>query len=156
LTRRVDTASRPIAAPPEAVYAAFADPRRVERWLPPAGMTGEMLAFDFREGGSYRMRLKYDRAHRGRGKAKDDADEVTVRLTCLVPGRAVEQEVVFDSQDPAYAGRMRMLWTFERDGDRTLVSVRAEDVPAGIRAGDHEVAMAASLAQLAVELEPPT
>ena len=149
MTPRVDSASRSIAASADAVYAAFAAPGAMEGWLPPNGMTGAMLHFDFREGGSYRMRLTYAEPHRGSGKTSEDADEVTVRLTRLVPGRLVEQDVAFESEDPSFAGRMRMVWTMERDGDRTLVTVRAEDVPAGIRPEDHVAAMVASLAQLA-------
>ncbi|MFO7609314.1 MAG: SRPBCC domain-containing protein, partial [Candidatus Krumholzibacteriia bacterium] len=76
-------------------------------------------------------------------------------LTKLVPGRAVEQEIEFVSEDPAFSGVMRMAWTMVADGDRTLVTVRAEDVPAGIRAEDHVAAMTASLEQLARYVEDP-
>lgn len=31
----------------------------MEQWVPPNNMTATMLHFDFREGGSYRMRLTY-------------------------------------------------------------------------------------------------
>lgn len=149
MTVRVDAASRRIAAPPDAVYRAFAEPGALERWLPPDGMTGAMLAFDFRAGGGYRMRLTYPEARRGRGKTTDDADEVAVALVALEPGRLVAQEVVFASEDPAFAGTMRMTWTLDADGDGTLVAVRAEGVPGGIRPEDHVAAMRASLAQLA-------
>lgn len=155
MTQRIDAASRPIAAPPDAIYRAFAEPGAMERWLPPNDMTGEMLSFDFREGGSYRMRLTYAERHRGHGKTSDEADEVAVRLTKLVPGRAVEQEIEFVSEDPAFSGVMRMTWTMDAEGERTLVTVRAEDVPAGIRAEDHVAAMTASLEQLARYVEDP-
>ena len=148
MTPRVDLASRSIAASPDAVYRAFSVPGAMERWLPPNDMTGEMLAFDFRDGGSYRMRLTYAAHDRGHGKSSEDADEMTVQLTRLVPGRTVEQAVVFESADPAFAGTMRMTWTMEAMGDRTLVTFRAEDVPVGIRAEDHVAAMTASLDQL--------
>jgi uncharacterized protein YndB with AHSA1/START domain len=35
-----------ISAPPEALYAAFLDPAALAAWLPAAGMTGEIHAFD--------------------------------------------------------------------------------------------------------------
>ncbi len=149
MTVRIDTASRAIAASPDAVYRAFSVLGAMERWQPPNDMTGEMLHFDFREGGSYRMRLTYAEGNRGGGKTSADADEVAVRLTKVEPSRSIEQEIVFESEDPAFAGVMRMTWSLEPDGDRTLVTVRAEDVPEGIRHEDHEAAMAASLAQLA-------
>jgi uncharacterized protein YndB with AHSA1/START domain len=153
MTPRIDTASRSIAASPDAVYRAFAEPGAMERWLPPNDMTGEMLHFDFRAGGSYRMRLTYAERHRGRGKSSEDADEVAVRLTKLDPGRSIEQAIVFESADPAFAGVMRMTWTLVADGDRTRVTVRAEDVPEGIGREDHEAAMRASLEQLGAFVE---
>jgi hypothetical protein len=67
-----------------AVYRAFAEPGAMERWLPPDNMTGQMLRFDFREGGSYRMRLVY--ADPGQGKSAEEYDEVEVRLTRLGGG----------------------------------------------------------------------
>lgn len=42
-----------------------------------------------------------------------------------------------------------MTWTLAPDGDGTVVTVRAERVPTGIRAEDHEAAMRTTLAQLA-------
>src|SRR5699024_4692456 len=59
MTPRTDSASRLIPASPKAVYRAFAEQGAMERWLPPGDMMGTMLHFDFREGGSYRMRLTY-------------------------------------------------------------------------------------------------
>lgn len=146
---RVDSASRSIAASPGAVFGAFSEPGAMERWLPPTGMTGEMLRFDFRVGGSYRMRLAYVGPNRGRGKSTEDADIVDVRITAIVEERLIEQEVVFASEDPAFAGVMRIAWEIAPDGDGTCVTVRAENVPGGIRAEEHEAAMRASLATLA-------
>lgn len=153
MTTRIDSASRWISAPPDAIYRAFADPGAMERWIPPSGMTGEMLHFDSREGGSYRMRLTYAEPHVGRGKTSEDADDVDVRLTTLDVGRRIEQEIAFESDDPAFAGAMRMVWALRAEGDRTLVTVRAENVPEGIRPEDHETAMRASLDNLAAFVE---
>jgi uncharacterized protein YndB with AHSA1/START domain len=150
---RIDSASRWIAASPDSVYRAFSEPGAMARWLPPNDMTGEMLEFDFRDRGSYRLRLTYSEEHRGHGKTSADADEMSVRLIRLVSGRLVEQEVVFESEDPAFAGTMRMAWTMVASGGRTLVTVRAQDVPHGIRSEDHVAAMHASLDQLARYVE---
>jgi uncharacterized protein YndB with AHSA1/START domain len=149
VTKRVDAASRWIAASPAAAYGAFTEPGAIERWLPPDDMTATMLHFDFRDGGSYRMRLTYPASQRGRGKTFEDADDVAVRLTRLVPGRSIEQEIDFESEDPAFAGTMRMTWSLVPERDGTLVTVRAEDVPEAIRPDDHVAAMTASLDQLA-------
>lgn len=98
MTGRTDRASRTIRASPSVLYRAFADPEAVESWLPPAGMTGHMERFDFRDGGSYRMRLTYEDENRGSGKSSADTDEVEVRFVRLVEDRRIEQAVTFDSE----------------------------------------------------------
>ena len=125
----------------------------MERWLPPGNMRGKMLHFDFREGGSYRMRLTYEDPSGGTGKSAEDSDDVRVRLVRLEPGRRIEQEVVFESDDPAYSGVMRMVWTFRPDHAGTLVAIQAENVPPGIGPEDHEVGLNSSLANLAAFVE---
>lgn len=149
MTTRTDSASRLIFASPEIIYRAFAEPGALERWLPPPNMTGTMLHFDFREGGSYRMRLTYADRQAGRGKTSADSDEAEVRLTKIEVGRRIEQEITFDSDDPAFAGVMGMIWTFEPKRRGTLVSIRAERVPTGIGEEDHIAGLNASLANLA-------
>jgi uncharacterized protein YndB with AHSA1/START domain len=121
----------------------------MERWLPPDNMTGKMLHFDFREGGSYRMRLTYAEPEQGRGKTSEDSDEVEVRLTKLEDGRRIEQEVTFESEDPSFSGVMRMIWTFQSQDEGTLVTIRAENVPEGIRPEDHDAGLNSSLKKLA-------
>lgn len=152
---RVDSASRFIAAPPDNIYRAFAEPGAMEKWLPPSGMTGRMMHFDFREAGSYRMRLTYNAPQPGGGKTSDVSDEVEVHLVRLDEGRAIEQEVRFESEDPAFSGIMRMVWTFQREDDGTRVGVRAENVPSGIAPEDHQVGLNSSLENLANFVEVP-
>jgi uncharacterized protein YndB with AHSA1/START domain len=149
MTPRIDSASRLISASPQTVYRAFAEPGAMERWLPPDDMTGKMLRFDFREGGSYRMLLTYAAPQQGRGKTSEDSDEVEVRLTKLEDGRRIEQEVTFESGDPLFSGVMRMIWTFQPQDEGTLVTIRAENVPEGIRPEDHDAGLNSSLEKLA-------
>jgi uncharacterized protein YndB with AHSA1/START domain len=149
MTPRIDTASRWIAASPASVYRAFKEPGAMERWLPPGNMTGKMLHFDFREGGAYRMRLIYAEPQQGLGKTSEDYDEVEVRLTKLEDGRSIEQEINLESEDPAFSGVMRMTWTFQPEEEGTLVTIRAENVPAGIRPEDHDAGLKSSLENLA-------
>lgn len=152
MSERIDTASRILPASPAAVYAAFADPGAMERWIPPQGMTATMLHFDFRNGGAYRMRLLYDNAEGKPGKSSDNADDVEVRLLEVVPAERIEQAVEFTSDDPAFAGVMRMTWTFAPAGNGTRVTVRAQDVPRGIKPEDHVAGMTSTLDNLAAFL----
>jgi uncharacterized protein YndB with AHSA1/START domain len=149
MSERVDGSSRLLHAPASAIYRAFTSAEAMEAWLPPAGMKGRMLAFAFREGGSYRMRLTYDDPRHAPGKSSEDADEVEVRFVRLVPDARIEEAVTFDSDDVAFSGEMRIVWTFDAAPDGTLVTVRCENVPGGIRAEDHQAGLASTLEKLA-------
>lgn len=120
----------------------------MEQWMAPAVMKAKMLHFDFREGGSYSMRLTYREPGEGRGKTADDFDEVRVGIVAIEEGKRIEQEVVFEADDPAFAGIMRMVWTFDAEAGGTRVTVRAENVPEGIRPEDHEAGMSSTLENL--------
>lgn len=126
----------------------------MEQWLPPKGMTGTMLDFDFCEGGSYSMRLTYNESPSGGGKTSDDSDEVVVKLVSLIEGRRIEQAVTFESEDPAFSGVMRMTWMFQPAPTGTLITIRCENVPEGIRSEDHEAGLTSTLENLASFLEP--
>jgi uncharacterized protein YndB with AHSA1/START domain len=128
----------------------------MESWLPPEGMTGTMLDFAFREGGAYRMRLRYKQPQHTPGKTSEDADEVEVRFVKLVPDERIEQAVTFESDDPAFAGEMRITWALEPGPDGTRVTVRCEDVPAGIRPEDHQAGLTSTLNNLAAFVEKHT
>lgn len=156
MSTRVDTVSRLIRASAATVYGAFATARAMESWLPPEGMTGTMLAFAFCEGGAYRMRLRYNASQHPSGKTTDDTDEVEVRFVKLVPDERIEQAVNFESDDPAFAGEMRITWALEAGPDGTLVTVRCEDVPAGIRPEDHQAGLTSTLSGLAAFAERQT
>lgn len=143
---RVDTASRIIDASPEAIYAAFVDRDAILAWLPPEGMTGELLAFEPRPGGAFRMALHYPQA--GQGKTTDDTDVVEAEFAELVPGKRVVQLVKFKSDDPAFAGTMRMVWELEPAPGGTRVIFLAEDVPEGISKQDHDEGLNSSLDNL--------
>jgi uncharacterized protein YndB with AHSA1/START domain len=149
MAKRVDTASKLIRASATVIYKAFATPDAQETWLPPQGMTGNMVAFSFREGGTYRLRLIYNESQHAPGKTSDNADEVEVRFVKLVPAERIEQLVTFNSDDAAFGGQMRMTWLLEPAEDGTLVTVRCEDVPIGIRPEDHQAGLKSTLENLA-------
>lgn len=143
---RTDTASRRVAASPDAVYATFADPDALMVWLPPEGMRGRVLDYDFRVGGQYRIELSYESA--GAGKTTAHTDMTAGRFLALEPGRRVVMSVLFDSDDPAFAGEMIMTWSLAAAEDGTEVTVVVEQVPPGISAEDHAVGLASTLANL--------
>jgi uncharacterized protein YndB with AHSA1/START domain len=156
MTARTDRAARLIRAPAAALYRALIDPDALVEWLPPVGMRGELLAFDARQGGGYRMRLAYQNRPEGvRGKSSDDADLVDVRFVELRPDRSIVQSVTFDSDDPAFAGEMQVTWALRPAGEATEVAVTCENVPEGISAADHAAGLAASLSNLAALVERP-
>lgn len=137
-------------APADVVYAAFADGAQLMRWLPPGTMTGRLLAYDFREGGSYAIELRYDEATpEGTGKTESKTDVSRGIFLALEPNRRIVWSVVFASTDPAFAGEMKMTWTFEPGPSGTKVTVKAEDVPSGIDAADHDEGLRGSLENLA-------
>jgi diadenosine tetraphosphate (Ap4A) HIT family hydrolase/uncharacterized protein YndB with AHSA1/START domain len=151
---RVDRASRVVRADPARVYAALVDPDALGQWLPPAGMTGRFERYDATPGGSYRLVLTYDEV--AAGKTTPDSDVVEARFLDLEPRVRVVQAVEFESDDPAYAGTMRMTWALEPVGDgATCVEFRAEDVPPGISADDHAAGLESSLRNLADHLGDP-
>ena len=154
---RIDTAARTIAATPEAIYQAWVDPDALARWLPPQGMACRIDAFEPRPGGQFRMVLTYlDPADGHHGKSGEGEDAVEGRFVTLERGRLIVQDIVFRSDDPAFAGTMRMTWSFAPSGAGAAVMITAENVPPGITPEDHAAGLAASLENLAafVELRP--
>ena len=83
---------------------------------------------------------------------RPNPDVVDVLFLDVVPNVRVAQAVNFLSDHPAFAGTMNMTWELASDNDRTQVTIRAENVPPGISAEDHEVGLRTSLAQLATYL----
>lgn len=151
---RIDTATRRIAAAPEAIYRAWIDPDALARWLPPKGMACRIDAFEPRPGGHFRMVLTYlDPADGHHGKSATGEDAVEGRFVALEPSRLIVQDIDFRSDDPAFAGTMRMTWTLARAGACTEVTIIAENVPSGITPEDHATGLAASLENLAAFVE---
>ncbi|MDZ5696808.1 SRPBCC family protein [Chelativorans sp. M5D2P16] len=150
---RTDRASRLIKVPPHAVHRAFMDPAALARWLPPTGMAAEISAFEPRAGGAFRMALTYENpAPSLRGKTTESTDVVEGRFLELVENERIVQAVTFRSDDPAFAGEMRMTWSLAPVPGGTEVTVTAENVPPGISREDHEAGLNATLANFAAFL----
>jgi uncharacterized protein YndB with AHSA1/START domain len=152
--KRVDSASRFIRASPHTLYRAYMDPEALVSWLPPTGMKGRIDAFDPREGGNYRMALIYEQPdHSAPGKTSEHADIVRGRFLELIADQRIVQQVEFESDDPAFAGTMKMTWTLTAVPGGTEVAIICEDVPAGIRQEDHAAGMNSTLENLAAFVE---
>ena len=148
---RIDRASRTIRASPHAIYRAYLDAASIAAWRPPEGMAAEIYAFEPREGGVYRMAFVY--LAEGQGKSSEKADVFEGRFIELVPDRRIVERVVFESDDPRFAGAMTITTTLTPDPGGTQVEVAATDVPPGISPEDHRVGMDSSLANLAAFVE---
>ena len=123
-------------------------------WLPPGGMTGRIYEFDPTEGGGFRMALTYKSSgHTAPGKTSQDMDVFRGRFLELVPDQRIVQLVKFESDDPAFAGKMTMTWSFTAVPDGTEVTITCEGVPEGIRPEDHDAGLKSSLENLATFTE---
>jgi uncharacterized protein YndB with AHSA1/START domain len=129
------------------VYRLLLDPAAIARWRVPDGMTAEVHTFEAREGGAVHVSLRYD-ALDAAGKTTAHTDMTAGRFLALEPDRRVVMSVVFDSDDPAFAGEMVMTWSFAPVADGTEVTVVVEQVPPGISAEDHAAGLASTLANL--------
>ena len=153
-TRASTRTVRVIRATPEELYRAFLDPEALVAWLPPAGMSGRIHAFDARPGGGYEMSLFYPPDERHfRGKTAEREDRVAVRFLELTPPHRIVEAVRFVSDDPAYGGTMTLTVTLEPVADGTAVALAFDDLPLGVRPEDNDAGARASLEQLARRFE---
>jgi uncharacterized protein YndB with AHSA1/START domain len=148
--RRSDAATRVIGASPDTIYHAFTNAASLMQWLPPSGMIGRALEYDFREGGRYRIELRYDeKMSTESGKTTERTDITNGRFLELLPGQRITQSVEFESSDPAFAEEMTMTWSFDTAPGGTTVTVTADNVPNGISKADHDAGLRSSLENLA-------
>ena len=139
-----------IKAPPEVLYGAFVDPASLETWMSPGEMTGKVHEFDARVGGGYRMSLFYPESEQlSRGKTAEREDRFRARFVELTPPTRIVQAISFDSVDPAFAGEMIMVVTFEESEGWTEVTIVFEGIPPGIRPEDNDAGTRSSLEKLA-------
>ena len=150
---RIDEATLLINASPTRVFSALSTADSVAKWLPPTGMTASVEHFDARTGRSYRLVFTYEDAAGAPGKSSANEDVVEGRFVEVVAGVRLVQEIEFESDDPQYAGTMRMTWEVRASGASSVVNFRAEDVPEGITADDHIAGLTSSLENLAALVE---
>ncbi len=143
---RIDRADIDIAASASAVFAAFRDGAAYIAWLPPAGMRGSVLEWEFRSGGRYAFMLEHlDDVAGKSGGSRDISRGVFVDV---IDGVGFAQTVQFDTAEAAFRGTMRISWSFVEAAGSTHVEVAASDVPAGITAADHAIGLRSTLDNL--------
>lgn len=149
--------SRVIKAPRKAVYQAFLDADALASWLPPGTMTGHVHTFEPREGGEIRMSLTYqnlDDSPGGKGgKTSGDTDTFQGKFVELVPDEKIVWVTEFESDEPEFAGEMRITWSLADADGGTEVTVLFEDIPKGVRLEDNETGSRETLEKLAAFLE---
>ena len=142
--------SKTIKAPRTAVYQACLDPDALASWRVPDNMTGHMHVFDAREGGTFRMSLTYkDPQQSPGGKTTEGTDTFQGRFAELVPNEKIVEVIEFESQDPRFAGEMKMTTSFTDTDEGTEITVLCEGIPAGVRPEDNEVGTKQALQKLA-------
>ena len=144
--------SQRVNAPRAAVYRALLDPRAVQRWMVPTGMTSRVHAFDAREGGAFRVSLTYD-APTGAGKTTAQTDTYHGRFVELVPDERVVEVVEFETADPALRGEMTITIALADAESGTDVQAVHDRLPPGLSPADNEAGWRSSLARLAALVE---
>ena len=157
LTGASTRVSRMINAPREVIYEAFLDADALASWLPPGTMTGHVHTFEPYEGGKFRLSLTYqnvaDSPGGMGGKTSDDSDIVEGRFVELVLNEKIVWLTEFESEEPGFAGEMRITWSLADANGGTEVTVLCENIPQGISLEDNETGSRSSLQKLAAFLE---
>jgi uncharacterized protein YndB with AHSA1/START domain len=118
----------------------------------PTGMTSHVHAFDAREGGSFRISLKYD-AHAGTGKTTAHTDTYHGSFVKLVTNKQVVEVVEFETTDPALRGEMTITISLaDAEGGTDILAVH-DGLPPGLPIADNEAGWRSSLAKLAALVE---
>ncbi len=130
------------------IYRALLDARAVTNWMVPAGMTGHVHEFDAREGGRFRVSLTYA-SPTGTGKTTMHTDTYLGRFVELVPDERVEEELEFETDNPAMRNEMRVAFTLlDADGGTDVLAVHENALP-GVTPADNEAGWRIVLGKLA-------
>jgi uncharacterized protein YndB with AHSA1/START domain len=138
------------------VYRALLDPEAIARWRVPAGMSSQVHEFEAREGGAFRVSLRYD-ASTGTGKSTADTDTYGGHFVRLVPDEQVVEELAFETTDPALNAPMTITTTLsDAPGGATDILIVHDGVPDSVPAADNELGTRMGLANLAALVEGDT
>ena len=112
---RVLTIERVFDAPRELVFKCWTEPEHLGRWIGPKGFTGTILAFELREGGTYRIHM--------RGPEGQDHWQRGVFREIVPPERIVRTFCWTDSDGIPTLPETLLTLTFAALGGRTKVTL---------------------------------
>ncbi|MGE3961383.1 MAG: SRPBCC domain-containing protein [Dehalococcoidia bacterium] len=138
-----------LEAPLYTVYRAFVEPDLVATWLAPDGMTAHVHEFDAREGGEVRISLRYPAGSSEAGKSGDGRDVYRARFIELEPYSRIVEAITFDSDDPRFAGEMRMTVSLVEARPGTRLTLDFDDIPPGIDVDANRLGTQQALEKLA-------
>jgi uncharacterized protein YndB with AHSA1/START domain len=135
---------RVIRAKPERVFAAFADPTSLARWMCPSDdMTHASVELDFRVGGRFRIVMH--------GAERDYAQHG--EYLAIEPGRRIQMTWISEFL-PEAERRTRVTVHFEPEGDATRVRLVHDELPAGETYDGHVSGWARILSCLSDAITP--
>src|SRR5207248_10785890 len=97
-----------------------------------------------------------DRPDSPRGKTAEDTDTFDGTFLELLHNEKIVWLTRFESDQPDFAGDMKITWTFADAPGGTQVTALCEDIPKGIRLEDNELGSKSSLRKLAAFIERGT
>jgi uncharacterized protein YndB with AHSA1/START domain len=134
------------------VYRALLDARAIATWRVPTGMTSQVHEFDARQGGSFRISLRYDEPTRT-GKTAAHTDMYHGYFLKLVPNEQVVEVCEFETTDPELRGEMTITTTLADVDGGTNVLVAHEGIPGRVSTIDNVTGTRMALANLAKLVE---
>lgn len=140
--------TRQMSAPRAAVYRALLDAVAVAAWRVPGGMTSQVHEWQAREGGAFRVSLRYG-LPAGTGKTAEHTDTYHGRFVTLVPDRQVVEVLEFETADPGLHGEMTITTTLADADGGTSVTIVHEGIPDKIPPADNETGTRMALDKLA-------
>jgi uncharacterized protein YndB with AHSA1/START domain len=127
-----------IRAPRAAIYRALLDPRAIEAWRVPDGMTCVVHEFAAHEGGRFRVSLSYDDPNAA-GKSGRHTDTYHGRFAALIAERTIVEVLEFETADPELQGEMTVTTTLTDADGATDVTIAYENLPPGVSPADNQL-----------------
>jgi uncharacterized protein YndB with AHSA1/START domain len=117
-------------------------------------MRAELLAFEGRLKGGYRMAPHYENGKKsGHGKSEAGIDRVSVTFVELAPDEKIVERIQFENAGPEFSEPMTMTTTLRAVKGGTKVTVACAQVSPSIPERVHLDALATALRQLAALTE---